>query len=81
MEILLRRNNPSAVSPTEAVTMLQRIRDVRIVSQSGINLLADIDSSVLPTVQELLKGWIVSPQAERIPVPDSRLKIGPRTPR
>ena len=48
-----------------------------VVNRSGPNLLIDIaDHGELEQLKSTLPGWSFFPQGQKIPLPDTRLKIG-----
>ena len=49
--------------------------DGRVIHHSGDNLLVDIAAGELDALKSKLTGWVVSPQQERIAVPDTRRRI------
>lgn len=49
--------------------------DGRVIHHSGDNVLVDIAAGELETLKSKLTGWVVSPQQERIDVPDTRRRI------
>lgn len=74
-QVILRRTSNATVSVEVAVALVSAGRKGRVLHHSGDNLLADIDPAQLSPLKEQLAGWIVSPQAATIPVPDTRLKV------
>jgi len=74
MEVIFRRVGATAKSVEDAISLLQRANS-RVLSRSGANVLAQIEATSVNWVRQQLPGWIVSPQAERAPVPDARIKI------
>lgn len=74
MEVILRRVNATSKSVEEALSLLQRVNS-RIISTSGVNVLAQIDATRFPWLQHQLSGWILAPQGVRAPIPDARIKV------
>lgn len=74
-QVLLRRTTKATHSVDEAAALVRTLTNARVVGQSGDNVLAEVDAPGIAALQERLPGWIVSPQGEKIPVPDTRRKI------
>lgn len=70
-QVILRRTSNASVSAEEAFALLGG----RVVHRSGDNILADVAPEELAALRQKLDGWIVSPQGERIQVPDTRRHI------
>ena len=75
-QLILRRTDAAAISAEEALALLGGFPHGRVIHHSGNNILADIAPENVAELRQKLDGWIVSPQRERIPVPDTRRHIG-----
>jgi hypothetical protein len=71
-QVLLRRRSDSPLSVDDAVSFIATLSPVKLVSQSGDNLLVEADDGDLERLRAGLPGWIVAAQGARIPVPDTR---------
>ncbi|MET0265782.1 MAG: hypothetical protein ABW202_09215 [Duganella sp.] len=74
-QVILRRTADATVSIQEALALVGAAGQARVIHHSGDNVLVDIAAEELASLQSKLTGWIVSPQGERIPVPDTRRHI------
>jgi hypothetical protein len=71
-QVLLRRRSDSPLSVDAAMSVIATLSHVKLVSQSGDNLLVEAGDDDLERLRGGLPGWIVAPQGARIPVPDTR---------
>ncbi|MGV7208218.1 hypothetical protein ACLB1G_10225 [Oxalobacteraceae bacterium A2-2] len=71
-QVILRRTPDATVSTEQALALVGASGHGRVIHHSGDNLLVEIADGELAALQGKLAGWIVSPQGERIPVPDTR---------
>ena len=74
-QVILRRTADATVSTEEALSLVGATVDGRVIHHSGDNLLVDIAAGELDALKGKLTGWVVSPQQERIAVPDTRRRI------
>jgi len=74
-QVILRRTADATVSTEEALSLVGATVDGRVIHHSGNNLLVDVAAGELDTLKSKLTGWVVSPQQERIDVPDTRRRI------
>ncbi|KQN69458.1 hypothetical protein ASF04_14355 [Duganella sp. Leaf61] len=74
-QVILRRTADATVSTEEALSLVGATVDGRVIHHSGDNLLVDIAAGELDALKSKLTGWVVSPQQERIAVPDTRRRI------
>ncbi|MPQ55978.1 hypothetical protein [Duganella sp. FT27W] len=74
-QVILRRTADATISTEEALSMVGATIDGRVIHHSGDNLLVDVAAGELDALKSKLTGWVVSPQQERIPVPDTRRRI------
>ena len=74
-QVLLRKTTSATLSVDEAAAFVRALKNARVLGQSGDNMLAEVDAPGLAALHQGLSGWIVSPQDEKIPVPDTRKKI------
>lgn len=74
-QVILRRTADATVSTEEALSMVGATVDGRVIHHSGDNLLVDVAAGELDALKSKLTGWVVSPQQERIAVPDTRRRI------
>lgn len=74
-QVILRRTADATVSTEEALSLVGATVDGRVIHHSGDNLLVDIAVGELDALKSKLTGWVVSPQQERIAVPDTRRRI------
>lgn len=74
-QVILRRTRDATVSAEEAVALVDTAANGRVINQSGDNMLVDIASEQVAVLRSKLAGWVVSPQGERVPVPDTRRRI------
>jgi len=74
-QVLLRKTHAATVSVEDAVALVETAGQGKILHRSGDNVLADLDAGSVDALRRQLTGWIVSPQGERIPVPDTRRQI------
>ena len=75
VQVTLRRKAEATVSCEEAVALVRSLTGGRVLDQSGSTVLVEVADEALADLQQKLPGWIVAPQGEKIPVPDTRLKI------
>lgn len=73
--VILRRTLDATVSAEAAKELVSKAGHGRVINHSGDNLLVDIAADEVASLRSKLAGWIVAPQAERIPVPDTRRRI------
>jgi len=74
-QVILRRTADATVSTEEALSLVGATVDGRVIHHSGNNLLVDVAAGELEVLKSKLTGWVVSPQQERIDVPDTRRRI------
>lgn len=74
-QVILRRTADATVSTEEALSLVGATVNGRVIHHSGDNLLVDIAAGELDALKSKLTGWVVSPQQERIAVPDTRRRI------
>lgn len=74
-QVILRRTADATVSTEEVLALVGTCGQGRVIHHSGDNILVDIAAGELASLQRKLAGWIVSPQGERIPVPDTRRHV------
>jgi len=74
-QVILRRTADATISTEEALSMVGATVDGRVILHSGDNLLVDVAAGELDALKSKLTGWVVSPQQERIAVPDTRRRI------
>lgn len=74
-QVILRRTADATVSTEEALSLVGATIDGRVIHHSGDNLLVDVAAGELDALKSKLTGWVVSPQQERIDVPDTRRRI------
>ncbi|MYN10884.1 hypothetical protein [Pseudoduganella aquatica] len=75
-QLILRRTNAATLSTDEALAVVGAAPRGRVIHRSGDNVLVDIAAADVESLRQQLQGWIVSPQTERIAVPDTRRNIG-----
>lgn len=73
--VILRRTRDATVSAEEVLALLGTASHGRVINRSGDDMLVDIAAEQVASLRSKLAGWIVSPQGERIPVPDTRLRV------
>ncbi|HEV7813738.1 MAG TPA: hypothetical protein VGP06_01395 [Janthinobacterium sp.] len=73
---LLRKSSAAAVSPERAEQLLNAAGSGKLLHRDGDNLLAEIDAAQLEQLRAQLDGWTLAEQGPKIPVPNSRLKLG-----
>lgn len=71
-QVLLRKTSAATVSVEDAVALVTSAGQGKILHRSGDNVLADLEAGGVDALRRQLAGWIISPQGERIPVPDTR---------
>lgn len=74
-QVILRRTADATVSTEEVLSLVGATVDGRVIHHSGDNLLVDVAAGELDILRRKLTGWVVSPQQERIDVPDTRRRI------
>ena len=74
-QVILRRTADATISTEEALSMVGATVDGRVIHHSSDNLLVDVAAGELDALKSKLTGWVVSPQQERIAVPDTRRRI------
>ena len=74
-QVILRRTADATVSTEEALSLVGATVDGRVIHHSGDNVLVDVAAGELDALKSKLTGWVVSPQQERIAVPDTRRRI------
>jgi len=73
--VVLRRAEDQAASPDEASRLVIACHG-SIVDQSGRTMLVEVeDDAAVEQLRDQLRGWVISPQGPKIPVPDTRLKV------
>ena len=76
IRVVLRRSVNAPLSVDAAACMVRDELGGAVLSQDDRNLLAEVPPAQVPGLQHRLEGWTVAPQTgERIPVPDTRLKV------
>jgi len=74
-QVILRRTADATISTEEALSLVGATVDGRVIHHSGDNVLVDVAAGELDALKSKLTGWVVSPQQERIAVPDTRRRI------
>lgn len=74
-QVILRRTRDATVSAEEALALVGTAAHGRVINHSGDNMLVDIAADQVAPLRSKLAGWVVSPQTERIPVPDTRRTV------
>ncbi|CAN7198327.1 hypothetical protein LJR289_000527 [Pseudoduganella sp. LjRoot289] len=74
-QVILRRTNAATVSTEEALALVDATREARVIHHTGDNVLVDIATAEFASLRRKLPGWIVSPQTERIAVPDTHRHV------
>lgn len=71
--VILVPGSTAESSITEAIGIVTSMRGT-VVARDSNSMLAEIDGEV-SALAVRLRGWIVSIQSSKIPVPDTRLKV------
>jgi hypothetical protein len=73
--VILRRTCDATVSTEEVLALVDTAAHGRVINRSGDNMLVDIAAEQVASLRSKLAGWIVSPQGERLPVPDTSRRV------
>ncbi len=73
--VLLRKTSAAELTPEQAEQLVRACPGGNVIQRDGVNLLIDFDPCEIDALRARLKGWIVSEQGPKIPVPDTCLRI------
>jgi hypothetical protein len=74
-QIILMRGSAATASADDAEALVRALPGGRVLHRGSEHLLVDVGDEHVEPLKVQLAGWTVSPQRERIPVPDTRRTI------